>query len=304
MQEIRVKRIGLVVSGNNMPIGERDNINGPCCIEVPQWCKQRLGRFYLYFADHQGRHIKMAFSDQLHGPWSVYAGGVLSLSRFSDAHDHIASPEIYIDDAGRKLRLYFHARSKSRGRQQWTYAALSDDGIRFDDIYDYPLAPFYLRVFRRHGYFYGMSKGGNLWRSRDGLTLFEPGPNPFRPELSHELWHNEAGSIRHLALNATGDVLGVFYSRIGDAPERIVSSRIHVADPDWNRWSSEGEEEVIRATEPYEGGDLPVTASSSGPAQGEENALRDPYVLNQDGKEYLFYTVRGEKGIALCELVR
>jgi prolyl-tRNA editing enzyme YbaK/EbsC (Cys-tRNA(Pro) deacylase) len=61
---------------------------------------------------------------------------------------------------------------------------------------------------------------------------------------------------------------------------------------------------VIRAVEDYEGGNLPVGPSLSGPALFDENALRDPYVLNSAGREYLFYTVRGEKGIALCELVK
>src|SRR3989344_884408 len=247
MQEIKVKRIGLVISGNDMPIGERDNINGPCCIEVPRWCKQRLGRFYLYFADHQGHHIKLAFSNQLHGPWSIYAGGVLNLSRFTDAYDHVASPDIYIDHENKRIRLYFHARSRMKARQQWTFAAVSDDGINFDDLHDRPLAPFYLRVFRKHGYFYGMSKGGNLWRSEDGLSSFEKGHNPFRPELSDELWHNDPGSIRHVALNAIGDRLEVYYSRIGDAPERILSSRINISDPDWTHWRADTDKEIIRA---------------------------------------------------------
>ena len=304
MQESRIKRIGLVISGDNMPAGEGDSINGPCCIEVPHWCVPRLGSYYLYFADHQGSHIKLAFSNQLHGPWRIHKGGVLNLSHFRDAYDHVASPDIYIDHETRKIRLYFHARSRRKSRQQWTYAAVSDDGINFDDLYDLPLAPFYLRVFHKHGYFYGMSKGGNLWRSEDGLSPFEKGHNPFRPDLSDELWHNDPGSIRHVALNVVGDLLEVYYSRIGDAPERILTSRIGIGDPDWKQWRSDADEEVIRPVEEYEGGKLPVIPSESGPALSGENALRDPYILNSSGKEYLFYTVRGEKGIALCELVK
>jgi hypothetical protein len=30
--------------------------------------------------------------------------------------------------------------------------------------------------------------------------------------------------------------------------------------------------------------------------------VRDPYVFEEDGKYYLFYTIGGESGIAVCEL--
>jgi len=36
------------------------NINGPSLIEVPDYVKNKLGRYYLYFADHKGQEIKMA----------------------------------------------------------------------------------------------------------------------------------------------------------------------------------------------------------------------------------------------------
>jgi hypothetical protein len=296
-------RFGMVISEQNLPKGEYENVNGPCCIEVPEWCSQKLGKFYLYFSEHSGDHIKLAYSDSLNGNWRIYDGGVLDLSGFSDAYDHIASPDIYIDDENKKIRLYFHARSRSKHREQWSYASISTDGINFDEFCDQPLAPFYLRVFYKHQYFYGMTKGGNLWRSKDGLTCFENGPNPFNSDLSKELWHNEPGSIRHVCFNLVGDTLEVYYSRIGDAPERIYSSLINVDSPDWSIWRATTESEVIRAIEKYEGGDLPIAASESGPANFDENSLRDPFVINYLGKVYMFYTVRGEKGIALCELV-
>jgi hypothetical protein len=33
-----------------------DNINGPSLIRLPDWITHPLGRYYLYFADHKGRH--------------------------------------------------------------------------------------------------------------------------------------------------------------------------------------------------------------------------------------------------------
>lgn len=302
MRAKKIIRLGMVIYKNHLPQEERDNINGPCCIEVPDWCQKRLGNFYLYFASHSGHHIKMAYSDNLDGPWHVVDNGVLDISRFTDAYDHIASPDIYIDNRNKKIRMYFHARSRVHGREQWTFLALSNNGIYFDDIYDLPLTPFYLRVFKKGDYFYGMSKGGNLWRSRTGLSLFEQGHNPFHPNSSEEIWHNDPGSIRHVALDLIGGVLEVYYSRIGDAPERILSSLIDVTDPDWTHWRAGKKVEVISALESYEGCDFPTIPSISGAALEPVNQLRDPYLLNYSGRKYLFYTVCGEQGIAFCEV--
>ena len=59
-------------------IGE--NIQGPSLIRVPDWIEQPLGRYYLYFADHKGVYIRLAYVDDLAGPWRVYAPGTLQLA--------------------------------------------------------------------------------------------------------------------------------------------------------------------------------------------------------------------------------
>ena len=41
------------------------NIQGPSLIRVPDWVAQPQGRYYLYFADHKGRHIRLGFADAL-----------------------------------------------------------------------------------------------------------------------------------------------------------------------------------------------------------------------------------------------
>ena len=55
------------------------NIVGPSLIRAPSWFDEPLGRYYLYFADHKGGHIRLAYADQLTGPWSLYEGGTLQL---------------------------------------------------------------------------------------------------------------------------------------------------------------------------------------------------------------------------------
>jgi hypothetical protein len=36
------------------------NINGPSLIRVPSWLHKPLGKYYLYFAHHQGKFIRLA----------------------------------------------------------------------------------------------------------------------------------------------------------------------------------------------------------------------------------------------------
>jgi hypothetical protein len=48
--------------------------------------------------------------------WRLPDAGVLHLSAFRDAYDYVASSDILSDEENRRLRMYFHARSRSRGR--------------------------------------------------------------------------------------------------------------------------------------------------------------------------------------------
>ncbi|MCY4024864.1 MAG: hypothetical protein OXH75_00935, partial [Acidobacteria bacterium] len=47
------------------------NIQGPSLIRVPDWVEDALGAYYLYFADHKGHYIRLAYADDLLGPWTV-----------------------------------------------------------------------------------------------------------------------------------------------------------------------------------------------------------------------------------------
>src|SRR5210317_2197592 len=55
------------------------NIQGPSLIRVPDWVEDPLGQYYLYFADHRGSYIRMAYADDLAGPWTVHTPGTLRL---------------------------------------------------------------------------------------------------------------------------------------------------------------------------------------------------------------------------------
>lgn len=55
------------------------NVNGPALIRVPDWVQHSLGRYYLYFANHKGKFIRLAYSDTVTGPWKIYEPGVLQV---------------------------------------------------------------------------------------------------------------------------------------------------------------------------------------------------------------------------------
>jgi hypothetical protein len=55
------------------------HINGPSLLRVPHWMADPLGTYYLCFAAHQGHSIRLAYADQLEGPWRLYAPGTLRL---------------------------------------------------------------------------------------------------------------------------------------------------------------------------------------------------------------------------------
>ncbi len=268
-----------------------DNINGPSVIFVPEWLPNPLGRYYLYFAHHKGKYIRLAYADSLDGPWQVYAPGVLHIDQSDVFHDHIASPDVHVDAERREIRMYFHGRVQNRSGQ-WSGCATSVDGLNFVSREEV-LGQFYFRVWRYGGYWYALAKLANtgwqqVYRSQDGFTGFEAGGTTLP-------------CARHTAVVRRDDQLLVFYSRVGDAPERILLSTIDLTQ-DWRGWLSSRPIEVLRPGVEYEGIGYPLRPSNFGAAT-RVRQLRDPFVLQlEDQTAYLFYTISGEMGLALAEL--
>lgn len=265
------------------------NVNGPSLIRVPSWVARPLGRYYLYFAHHDGRYIRLAYADDLLGPWTMYEAGVLPLEASLFA-GHIASPDVHVDDDRQEIRLYYHGSdTQSRpGGVQWTRLALSADGIGFIARPERLGAP-YFRVCKWGGWYYAIGMPGILYRSRDGLSAFDERPALFGPET------------RHVALNIVGETLRVYYTRVGDCPERILVSTISLT-ADWRTWTASAPEIVLAPELPYEGGDLPREPSQRGLIDEPVCQLRDPAIFHEDGRTYLLYSVAGERGIAIAAL--
>jgi len=320
VRAVRLERNPLITVKSSPSLG--DNVNGPSIVRVPAWIDHPLGRYYAYFAHHKGRFIRLAYADAIAGPWKVYEPGVLRVENTAfmrpppdppndpTFYTHVASPEIYVDDARRRIVMWFHgwwtdrqkwppsaaetqAWARLNGYAQFTQAAVSDSGIRFD-VQPAITKVSYLRAFALDGYVYAMARLGQLARSKDPLASFEIGPNAFRESPY-------AGRVRHVATLLRGRTLFVFFSGIGDAPERILLSTMTLGG-DWLTWKATAPVEVLRPEAPYECPDLPVAPSEAGEIYGPARQLRDPAVFEEEGKVFLFYSICGEQGLAAAEI--
>ena len=282
------------------------NINGPSLLRVPDWLPNPLGRYCLYFAHHQGAFIRLAYADELTGPWTVYASGTLRLEQ-TPCYHHIASPDVHIDEEKRRILMYYHGPTVRREELdadpltqrfpflggQRSLLAMSEDGLNFTSDNEI-LGPSYFRVFRypdaADSWVYALGMPGLFFRSRDGRTGFEMGPILFDRDQ------------RHTALIVRDDILYVFYSRAGDCPEHIVCSTIDLR-PDWRAWKASAPFSILWPETDYEGGNLPLERSQRGAIHEPVRQLRDPGIYQESGRVYLLYSVAGERGIAMAELL-
>lgn len=316
-----VTRLGngpIIHSGLHPSIGE--NIQGPSLIKVPDWVPNPLGKYYLYFADHKGQYIRLAYADKLLGPWQIHPTGSLKIedshfavqrppiseerlaelvaarvaSGVKVSHDyakeltepHIASPDVHADTDNQQIIMYYHG-LEDAGFQH-SRVAVSNDGIHFT-AFEENIGRSYFRRFDYRNYTYAIAMPGQIYRSRNPINSFEEGPRLFEPNM------------RHSAVLVDEDTLFVFWTRVGDAPESILLSTVDLAG-DWLDWRSSGEKMLLKPELPWEGADAPIEPSVRSTAYGKVNQLRDPSLFVEDGIVYLLYAVAGESGIALARV--
>ncbi|MBX3484030.1 hypothetical protein [Phenylobacterium sp.] len=311
----------IVAPGMDARMGS--NIEGPSLIAAPKWLPDRLGAYYLYFADHKGDYIRLAYADRLEGPWTVHAPGSLQFAQsklpatlvgtaeaearlkemaarrdpaayagiptpLEDANlPHVASPDVHVDEAGRRIVMHYHGLAEF-GVQR-TRAAVSKDGVNFEAVDGPVLGPAYMRLFGHGGWTYAMAMPGQFLRTKDPLTPFEKGPTLFGPDQ------------RHNAVLVRGDTLHIFWTRVGDAPERIYASTLDLRG-DWMAWKASEPVEILRAERPWEGADLPAKPSLRSAIGHPVNQIRDPAIFQENGRTYLLYAVKGEHGLGIAEL--
>lgn len=275
------------------------NINGPSLIRVPDWLPNPLGRYYLYFGHHKGDHIRLAYADDLQGPWRIHEPGTLPLESTPCNH-HLASPDVVVDHEAHQLRMYYHGPTPSVPAddpliQRWpfigkqrSHVAVSEDGLNFEHVAG-PFATSYARIWRYDGWHYAFSMPGLFSRSPDGLHDWQSGPMRFTRD------------VRHAVVRRVGDELQLFFSIAGDCPEHIVMSTMPMIG-DWMDWRPSEPMSVLRPELDWEGADCPLEASQRGAIHERAHQLRDPGIFEEDGRTYLLYSVAGEAGIAIAEL--
>lgn len=316
-----VTRIGngpIIHPGLHPSIGE--NIQGPSLIKVPEWVVNPLGKYYLYFADHKGLYIRLAYADEIVGPWKIHPNGSLKIeeshfavqrppiseqrlaelvaariaSGVKVSHDyakeltepHIASPDVHVDSEKQEIVMYYHG-LEDAGFQH-SRVAVSNDGINFS-AFEENIGRSYFRRFDYKNYTYAIAMPGQFYRSKNSLNSFEEGPRLFEPNM------------RHSAVLVREDTLYVFWSRVGDAPESILLSTVDLTR-DWMNWQSSGAELLLSPEFPWEGAQAPIEPSVRSTAYGRVNQLRDPTIFVEDEIVYLLYAVAGESGIALARV--
>jgi hypothetical protein len=185
------------------------NIDGPSVIRVPDWIapadRAAPGAvYYLYFANHNGTYIRMAWASVIEGPWQLFnvgafhdprvpMKGVLDLGSDNlisfgtgqvKISGHIASPDVHVDDANHRLIMYFHGPSNGTNGATGTQkscVATSTSGLNFniaadggqagEGFRDVLLGDSYFRVFGDGTNLFAFSNIGAIWRA----------PNPDDP---------------------------------------------------------------------------------------------------------------------------
>ena len=167
---MKANRIGtgpIISPSTHQSIGK--NIQGPSLIKVPKWIKPRLGNYYLYFADHKGQYIRLAYTDKLQNQWKIHQPGSLQIKNShyptkppkvnqkllkqiekqtqNNGIDHsklphslvtefttphIASPDVHVDHKNKRIIMYFHGLQDFA--QQVSRVATSKDGVSFQAL--------------------------------------------------------------------------------------------------------------------------------------------------------------------------
>jgi len=267
----------------------------PLPVAVPQ----QIERMWRYLEDVSGLHE--ASLGRI--PTGVKTGVGIAELKQADAtsqDDLVDNLEDFLEEVARKL-LKVIAEELRLPCEAWSAvskcesalppnrsAQLSQNGIDFTARPEV-IGRSYMRIFQHDGMTYALTMPGTLSRSADGLGAFEAGPTLFNPNM------------RHAAVLKRDGALFVFWTEVGEAPERIKLSRIALA-ADWSAWRDEPAIEVMRPERPWEGADAPLLPSIRSTAYGRVNQLRDPAVYEEDGATYLLYAVGGESGIGLASV--
>ncbi len=319
------------------------NINGPSVIRIPDWipASKRANPkavYYMYFAHHQGEFIRLAWAENVEGPWSLYKvsdslpleeKGVLSLGVADKIEigngilirNHIASPDVIVDEKNQRIVMYFHGPTnyKEEKNGQKTFVATAPWGLDFNGrIEPVVICEAYARVFEFQGNLYAQV-GEGFYRAP---SLQNPWETPAGFDFGNQLWTKnnedtfedywakdpsiqgrENVNKRHSAVWVSGEKLHMLYSRRRDLPERILYTCFDLRK-DFSEWKPEGPfYEILQSEFDWEGGNIPAVESKGSSMNCCVHELRDPCIFKDiDGSMYLFYTGQGEDAVGVASL--
>ena len=72
---------------------------------------------------------------------------------------------------------------------------------------------------------------------------------------------------------------------------------------DWSTWRASAPIDVLQPETAYECTNLPNKPSEAGDVAIPVRQIRDPFVFEDGGRAYLFYSICGEQGIAAAEII-
>ena len=155
----------------------------------------------------------MAFSNNIAGPYTIFEGGVMHL-KDSPGTNHIASPDVHVDNIGKRIIMYYHSFYKDF---QYTFSSISTNGLFFVSQKN-KLGNYYFRVFKFNNEVYSISKGKNTY----GMIY----------KYYNKSWNIISDkfilNLRHTAILVQKKTIFIFYSLIGDVQESIYCSRLNL----------------------------------------------------------------------------
>lgn len=260
---------GPIVSSDIIPENlASDNINGPCVFRRPEFISLVSEKYIMLFSHHKGNSIRIAVSDSPIKNWKVLPNIFLPISELPTIIDHVASPEVIIHD--NHLEIWVHGVIQGKGQQ--TIKCESQDLISFTSSGEV-IAPFYARQIKRNNSIYVLAKNKNI----GGILKYGLETQEILPNMRHACYDDKSDTV--------------WYSKIGDRPERIYKSP-------FGEW--EQQECVVMPDNDFE---IANKHEPSRPGSRTGNTeLRDPFIFNDEGPKYLYYTYRGEEGIACATI--
>ena len=309
-----------------------NNIQGPSLIKVPDWVSNPLGMYYLYFADHKGAYIRLAYADSLEGPWRVHRPGSLQLADSHFPTEPPKAPPGALEAIEERLTA---GRNEKGGNETSAYwQALPHDLLK--ELTAPHIASPDVHVDETNQcivmYYHGLSdfarQESRVALSDDGITFnalpeilgrtymraFKYGDYTYTLAMPGTFYRSKDGltsfevgptlfnkDMRHNAVLVRDDELYIFWTQVNEAPERIYLTRISLTS-DWKTWRESERVEVMRPEHNWEGADAPLEPSMRSVAYGHVNQLRDPAIFVEGDQTYLLYAVAGESGIAIAQL--